>query len=1030
MTLMTNPDDAAPPIGEIWAVVPVKRLSVAKQRLAPALGAAREEFAYLLACRTLDILRASNLFARIMVVSPDSRIAAAAHARGAEIIDDADGSLNAACALGLEAAARSGASLAMLMPSDLATAGPGDLRQVIDAYLTLHQRYGAQAIGLVRCKEGTGTNLVMLEPRRSFMPSFGPDSFMRHLEAARGFAQELIAPAISFDVDSPQDLEALAAALGAPGSPLHEIAALAALLEDRRRACGAEDEPSSQLARASVVRASAADLGVRAGVLRDVARPRIVTYSRKVFLPLTQLCRDSCHYCTFAKAPRHLAAPYMTPEEALAVADRGAALGCKEALFTLGERPELRYRVAREWLDRRGFASTLHYVAHVAAAVRDRTGLLPHINAGCMNADEMAMLRPVCASMGLVLESAAPRLCEKGGPHYGSPDKLPAVRLETIAAAGRQRIPFTTGILIGLGETREERLEALYAIRELHERHGHIQEIIVQNFVPKAGTRMARVPAPAAEELLWSIAAARHVFGPDMSIQAPPNLSPTPLPELIAAGINDWGGVSPLTPDYVNPEAPWPEIERLRAATEAAGKILAERLTIYPQYAKSPDIWLDPAMRRAVLELSDGAALGREDAWRTGRSADLPVGFSAADRVVQGPGVAELGLAELGGSRVAELLAELSQNGAEHLDATSLATLFDARGADFRLVCAAADALRAEINGDLATYVVNRNINYTNICGYRCTFCAFSKGTRKHEGAERPYLLDAAEVAHRSLEARERGATEVCLQGGIHPSFTGDTYVEILRAVKAADPGMHVHAFSPLEVWHGAETLGMTLRDYLSLLRDEGLGSLPGTAAEILVESVRATLCPDKLKTHEWLEVIETAHEVGLPTTATMMFGHIDGYRDWAEHLLKLRSLQKRTGGFTEFVPLPFVAHEAPLYKRGRARPGPTLRESILAHAVGRLALHPHFDNIQASWVKMGRAGMREALRAGANDCGGTLMNESITRAAGATHGQELSVVDMRALAASLGRTPVQRTTLYKRVPEQHRADEPCAAQS
>ena len=1007
---MTNPDDAAPPTGEIWAVVPVKRLSVAKQRLAPVLGVAREEFAYLLACRTLDVLRASSLVARIVVVSPDSRIAAAARARGAQIIDDADRSLNAACALGLEAAARSRATLAMLMPSDLATVGWDDLRRVIDAYLAVRERCGADAVGLVRCKEGTGTNLVMLDPTRSFMPSFGPDSFARHLEAGRGFAHELVAPAISFDVDSPQDLETLAAALRRPGAQLQEIAPLAALLEDRRRASAAAEELGMEL-----VRASAADLGVRAGALRDAARPRLVTYSRKVFLPLTQLCRDSCHYCTFAKAPRNLAAPYMTTEEAVAVADRGAALGCKEALFTLGERPELRYRIAREWLRTHGFASTLHYVAHVAAAVRDRTGLLPHINAGCMNADEMAMLRPVCASMGLMLESAAPRLCEKGGPHYGSPDKLPAVRLETIAEAGRQKIPFTTGILIGIGETREERLEALYAIRKLHERHGHIQEIIVQNFVPKSGTRMARAPAPAAEELLWSIAAARHIFGPDMSIQAPPNLSPTPLPELIAAGINDWGGVSPLTPDYVNPEAPWPEIERLRTATEAAGKMLVERLTIYPDYAKSPDAWLDPAMRRAVLELSDGAALGREDSWRTGRSADLPAGFSVTDRAARGP-------------KIAELLAELSLNGAEHLEASSLALLFDARGGDFRLVCAAADALRAEINGDLATYVVNRNINYTNICGYRCTFCAFSKGTRKHEGAERAYLLDAAEVAHRSLEARQRGATEVCLQGGIHPSFTGETYVEILRAVKAADPGMHVHAFSPLEVWHGAETLGMTLRDYLSLLREEGLGSLPGTAAEILVDSVRATLCPDKLKTDEWLEVIETAHEVGLPTTATMMFGHIDGYRDWAEHLLKLRSLQKRTGGFTEFVPLPFVAHEAPLYKRGRARPGPTLRESILAHAVGRLALYPHFDNIQASWVKMGRAGLREALRAGANDCGGTLMNESITRAAGATHGQEMSTADMRALTASLGRTPVQRTTLYKRVQEQRHADERCAA--
>jgi FO synthase len=1004
MTSMRTSDRAASTFGGICAVVPIKRLSVAKQRLAPVLGTAREEFAYLLACRTLDLLRSAGLFSRLIVVSPDARIAQAARARGAEIIDDADGSLNAACALGLAAAARAGAGLAALMPSDLALLSVADLERAFDAYLELRARHGATAIGLVRCKEGTGTNLVMLDPARSFIPSFGPGSFVRHLAA--GHAYEITAHAVSFDVDSPQDLETLAVRLreSGAGDPL------AALLRDGLFSAG----PASGF---DLIHATAAQLAGPAAALRDEARPRVVTYSRKVFLPLTQLCRDSCHYCTFAKAPRRLAAPYLTVDEVVDVAARGAKLGCKEALFTLGERPERRYRVARAWLDERGFASTLHYLAHAAAAVRDRTGLLPHINAGCMTADEMAMLRPVAASMGLMLESAAARLCEKGGPHYGSPDKVPAVRLESIAEAGRQRIPFTTGILIGIGETRAERLEALHAILGLHERYGHIQEIIVQNFVPKRGTKMANAPAPDAEELLWSIAAARHIFGSGMSIQAPPNLSPAPLPELIAAGINDWGGVSPLTPDYVNPEAPWPEIERLRAETESAGKVLAERLTIYPRFAKSPDTWLDPTMRRPVLELSDSAALGREDSWRTGRSTDLPPGFPLAHH----PRIRR--------SMLASVVDEMTQNGAEHLDAESLAALFDARGGDFRLVCEAADALRAEVNGELATYVVNRNINYTNICGYRCTFCAFSKGTRKHEGAERPYLLDAAEVAHRSLEARQRGATEVCLQGGIHPSFTGETYLEILRAVKAADPDMHVHAFSPLEVWHGAQTLGMTLRDYLSLLRTEGLGSLPGTAAEILVDSVRATLCPDKLKTGEWLEVIETAHEVGLHTTATMMFGHVDDYRDWAQHLLALRALQKRTGGFTEFVPLPFVAHEAPLYKRGQARPGPTLRESILAHAVGRLALHPHFDNVQASWVKMGRAGMREALRAGANDFGGTLMNESITRAAGATHGQEMTTADMLALAASLGRSPIQRTTLYQRAELPHRLDEPCAAQ-
>jgi len=1010
-TIAATVSSSAPRTGTgVWAVVPIKRLGAAKQRLTALLGEAREEFAYLLACRTLDVVRASGLFDGIIVVGPDPRIAAAALARGAVVLDDRDASLNEACSLGLAAAAERAARIAVLMPADLGLLSASALADVLRRYAAL--REGHAAIGLVRCKDGTGTNMVLIDPAQPFVPRFGADSFARHADAAAGAAHELTAPEVTFDIDAAEDLRRFAGMLDAAtaADPLEKLVlglGLARPESERGVAPGASAATgASTAARAAatarLVRAAARELMPQAARLRDEGFGALITYSRKVFLPLTQLCRDSCHYCTFAKAPRHVPRPYMSVEDAVAVASQGAQLGCKEALFTLGERPELRYRAARAWLEENGFASTLHYVAHVAAAVRDRTGLLPHINAGCMSPEEMALLRPVSASMGLMLESTAERLAEKGGPHYGSPDKLPAVRLETLCEAGRQKVPFTTGLLIGIGETREERIEALHAIADVHQRFGHIQEVIIQNFVPKPGTIMARAPAADREELLWSIAAARLVLGARMSIQAPPNLSPAPLSELIAAGINDWGGVSPLTPDYVNPEMPWPEIERLGSDTERGGKTLVERLTIYPAYAKPPTEWLDAAMRRPVLEQSDGVALAREDRWRTGRSTDLPAGFAASHR-------------RAGPTPTAELLDELMQNGAEHIDRESLATLFNARGADFRRVCEAADALRAETNGDAATYVINRNINYTNICGYRCTFCAFSKGTRKHEGAERAYLLDVAEIVHRSLEARARGATEVCLQGGIHPSFTGETYLDILRGVKAADPTMHVHAFSPLEVWHGATTLGMSLRDYLTLLRAEGLGSLPGTAAEILVDRVRAVLCPDKLSTDQWLEVIETAHEIGLPTTSTMMFGHVDSYADWAAHLGKLRDLQKRTHGFTEFVPLPFVAHEAPLYKRGQARPGPTLRESILMHAVARLALHPHFDNIQASWVKMGRAGMREALGAGANDLGGTLMNESITRAAGATHGQEMTSADMRALAASLGRSLVQRTTLYRR---------------
>jgi FO synthase len=988
---------------DVRAVVAVKRLADSKRRLAAALRSRREEFAHGLAMRTLDVLGRSGVFAGIIVVTPDQRIAHDARARGAHVVADGGECLNAAWSLGLQAARDSAADVCVLVPADLALLTPAGIADVVSRFLRLRRRCGPTAIGLVRCKHGTGTNLVLADPRQPFTPAFGPDSFAAHVQGAMGRAHELISAEIAFDIDTVHDLNLLAREYrekdgSAPADPTQRLVLELATAAVR---CG----PCERGEVSDLLESPLNLLVAQAARLRDAGHGQLITYSRKVFLPLTQLCRDSCHYCTFAKAPRGVTAPFMTVEQAVDVAARGATLGCKEALFTLGERPEARYRVARDWLAAHGFASTLEYVGHVAAAVRDRTGLLPHINAGCMTRDEMARLRPVSASMGLMLESAAGRLCARGGPHFGSPDKRPAVRLETIAEAGRQKVPFTTGILVGIGETRQERIEALLAIRELHARYAHIQEIIVQNFVPKAGTRMALTPPAPLDELVWTIAVARVLFGAGMSIQVPPNLSPGGLQRLVAAGINDWGGVSPLTPDYVNPESPWPEIERLRVETEAAGKTLAERLTIYPAYARLPEVWLDAAMRRPVLELSDAQALGREDRWQAGRSVELPADF---DRVRSH---------RPGRTPIMRLVDEIVDAGAACLDVATVATLFEARGADFHHVCEAADELRAAATGNVATYVVNRNINYTNICSYRCTFCAFSKGPRKHPGGERPYLLDLEEIARRVREAHDRGGTEVCLQGGIHPSFSGETYLDILEAVKSVDPGMHVHAFSPLEVWHGATTLGMQLTDYLGLLRDRGLGSLPGTAAEILNDPVRKVLCPDKLTTGQWLEVIETAHGVGLRTTATIMFGHVDAYRDWATHLTLLRDLQKRTGGFTEFVPLPFVAYEAPLYRRGQARPGPTLREAILMHAVARLVLYPVFVNIQASWVKLGRAGMRQALRAGANDLGGTLMNESITRAAGATHGQEMTAAEMRALAQSLGRIPIRRNTLYGRPP-------------
>lgn len=738
-----------------------------------------------------------------------------------------------------------------------------------------------------------------------------------------------------------------------------------------------------------------------------------VTYSRKVFIPLTQLCRDVCRYCTFAKAPRALAAPYLTFDEMLGIARQGAAAGCKEALFTLGDKPELRYARARAALTSLGYSSTLEYLGAAASAVHRATGLLPHLNPGVMTRDDLRRLRPVAASMGIMLESSSERLCARGGPHWGSPDKHPAARLATLADAGELAIPFTTGLLIGIGETRRERIEALLALRALNERYEHIQELILQNFRAKPGTPMAHAPEPALAEHQWTIAVARLIFGPQMSLQAPPNLQPGALAPLIRAGINDWGGVSPVTPDHVNPEAPWPHLQTLASETAAAGRVLIERLAVTPAFARAPARWLDPALQSAVRLRADSSGRARGDDWHAGSADPLP-GWAeewlmGKDRAGSRPRPV-IGASR--GSRPIERILARAQRGVE-LDSSELVALFSAHGTDFERIVAAADALRDETVGARVTYVVNRNINYTNICLYRCGFCAFSKsGTKKLRGPA--YRLDLEEIARRTSEAAARGATEVCLQGGIHPEFTGRTYLDIVAAVKEAVPWMHVHAFSPLEVTHGARTLGLALESYLARLRVAGLATLPGTAAEILDDEIRAVICPDKVTTEEWLAVMRAAHAVGLKSTATIMFGHVDQPLNWARHLLRLRALQAETGGFTELVPLPFVHMEAPLWRRGLARPGPTFREALLMHAVGRLALHPHVRHIQTSWVKMSPRGAAACLRAGADDLGGTLMNESITRAAGGVHGQEMTAEGLAAIAAQAGARPlIERTTLY-----------------
>jgi len=787
------------------------------------------------------------------------------------------------------------------------------------------------------------------------------------------------------------------------------------------RAAEVGRRPDSAEALALLVEAPAMELLPVAESLTLAGFGETVTYSRKVFIPLTQLCRDVCHYCTFAKAPRGLNGAYLTAEEVLAIARAGKAADCKEALFTLGDQPEERYAVARTALDALGAASTLDYLERMAKLVLEETGLLPHLNPGVMGAADLRRLRAVSASMGLMLESASGRLCERGGPHFGSPDKVPARRLATLRAAGELRIPMTTGLLIGIGETRRERVESLLALREVQDAHANLQEIILQNFRAKPGTKMAAAPEPVIDEQLWTVAVARLLFGPNMSIQAPPNLQPEGLGELVRAGINDWGGVSPVTPDHVNPEAPWPHLADLARATGAAGRDLVERLALVPAYAQRPEVWTDPSVTPRVRRLSDSRGFARPDRWYAGSACELPPIAAHWSAAAYGPRAdvqssqprADAARWQRGG-RAPAIRAIIKAAGAgEGLIEADIVRLFAVEGRDLDEVIAAADQLRHESVGDTVTYVINRNINYTNICLYHCGFCAFSKGRGSKDLRGPAYNLELDEVARRTIQAAAAGATEVCLQGGIHPSFTGETYLNIVRAVKAAVPWMHVHAFSPLEIQHGASTLGLPLANYLEKLRDAGLSTLPGTAAEILDDEIRAIICPDKLRTDQWLEVIGTAHEVGLRTTATIMFGHVEQPVHWARHLQRLRSLQARTGGISEFVPLGYVHMEAPLWRKGRTRSGPSFREAVLMHAVPRLVLHPLIKNIQTSWVKMGAQGAAVCLGAGANDLGGTLMNESITRAAGGVHGQELDAAQLQALARRIGRQARQRTTLY-----------------
>ncbi len=741
--------------------------------------------------------------------------------------------------------------------------------------------------------------------------------------------------------------------------------------------------------------------------IRDRAFGPRVSYSRKVFIPLTKLCRDNCGYCTFAHPPRSGEKAYLTPDEVLDIAREGGAAGCKEALFTLGDKPEKRYPEARRELKELGFGSTIEYLVHCCRLVLEETGLLPHANPGVLSEEEVSLLREVSVSQGIMLEETSGRLLGRDMAHWASPDKVPERRLETLEAAGRQSVPFTTGILIGIGETVEERVDTTLAIRDVHERHGHIQECIVQNFRAKPGTRMSASPEPSENEMLATIALARLLLPSDVTIQAPPNLADSgmngepPYLRYIEAGINDWGGVSPVTPDHVNPERPWPHLEELERATESRGYLLLERLALHPSYALNAERWVDEKLHSNVWSGIDAEGFARVEDWAPGTEEE----------------VSRKNVAEVRGMRPSNMRPEfvraLAGAGERDLDEEEVSLLFTARGSELSELCKVADELRQEVSGDEVTYVVNRNINYTNLCYFRCRFCAFSKGPKSLNLRGDPYLLDTAEVARRAREAWEKGATEVCMVGGIHGSFTGQNYIDYLRAVKDEVPEMHVHAFTPLEVFQGAHTLGISVEEFLEDLKDAGLGTLPGTAAEILDDEIREIICPDKINTQQWADVMRAAHAVGLRATTTIMFGHVDGPVNWARHLMLLRDIQAETGGFTEFVPLPFVHMGAPLFLQGRSRRGPTFAETVKMHAVGRIALHGYIDNVQVSWVKLGEEGAKLCLEAGCNDLGGTLMNESISRAAGASHGQEMVPEELERMIADIGRTPRRRNTLY-----------------
>jgi FO synthase len=727
-------------------------------------------------------------------------------------------------------------------------------------------------------------------------------------------------------------------------------------------------------------------------------RRRRVTFSRNLTLSLSRTCQCYCKYCAFATHQPHL----HEPDEVLEILDRGVSRHrAKELLVLTGERPEHNPRVAAK-LAELGFDDFTAYVVWVCEQALER-GLLPHTNLGVLDRGDLERLRAVTASQGLMLESVAERLMDT--VHAGSPTKHPAARLATIDAAGELKIPFTSGILVGIGETEDERMASLAALAQAHERHGHLQEVILQNFVPHQsyyGQEPADIAEGAAAEYWrtgvahgpvrdapkWAspvslddmkrlIGEARRLM-PEIGIQVPPNLSDW-WPELVAAGATDLGGLS-ANGDHISPEHPFPSPVQVRKRLAQDGYALSERLCVYPEY-------IDPEwVSRPVMDVIKTRFWSFIPRRGSGRSSEVTVSDDAAPRAV-----------------------EKARDGAR-LTAEELTALFaERRPAVIEDMRSAADELRRRLAGDTVTFVVNRNINVSNVCVVGCAFCGFGQSKRSPDA----YEHSRDEFAQRVQDGLEAGATELCIQSGIHPDWTFEDYLGWLRFAKELAPDVHLHAYSPMEVAHMCDVSGLAPREVFHRLREAGLGSTPGTAAEVLHDGVRERISPNKLPVARWVEIIEASHAEGIRSTVTVMFGHIEEPHELAEHMRVVRELQERTGGFTEFVPLSFIPFQTLL---GRAHGVQEIsREENLKHtAAFRLALGHTITNLQASWVKMGLDAATEALRWGVNDLGGTLMEESISRMAGSYHGVRLEPSELVAAAHRAGRPAAERTTLYE----------------